>query len=506
MRLKTKLIWSMKMSILDFFRKKKDEINENDEIEKEDASVINEQPVNEEVSRSLLDGKINIEQYLHPDIKGLVWIKDGRFRNYTPIHTGSSIRETIFGILELSPSEEDIEEPSLIYTSLPVVLPKDKTQIPRPPYSPCYRYLSPEQKGIYLELLQNPYNSDIDIGYVFILYYGLERHLLYGNTEKAIDVILKLRDVHKHKSFQNYSANAIILFSLINGKDENIRKFMNSLDKDFEYLFSDNLYLLCSYIADLPLNAKDIMRMAKSFEFTNNTYIKKYPEIFHKHLENVLEEKIKTNTVDLKRYLNMKEIKKMPTIADFMFINTSLANELIPLPNVSQSFKLKRDMNIFLEMAHDRVKEEVATLRKEGKIQPEPKKEKKEIDFDKDMITKAFERYKEKIIGVNELRGLRDFDKNFTKYSNMLKEGQLLEKTDITQAIMIYLALLGETTAAGSTYWERPMILLERLKMYDEALFICERAQDIAIMPNVRMGDFEIRLERLRKKCNNKQK
>ena len=492
------------MSILDFFRKKKDEINENDKIEKEDASVINEQPVNKEVSRSLLDGKINIEQYLHPDIKGLVWIKDGRFRNYTPVYTGSSIRETIFGILKFSPSEEDIEEPSLIYTTLPVISPRDKTQIPRPPYSPCYRWLSPEQKGIYLELLQNPYNSDIDIGYVFILYYGLERQLLYGNTEKAIDVILKLRDVHKHKSFQKYSANAIILFSLINGKDENIRKFMKSLDKDFEYLFSDNLYLLSSYTADLPLNAKDIMRMAKTFEFTNNTYIKKYPEIFSKHLEGVLKEKINTNTVDLKQYLNIKEIKKMPTIEDFLFINNSLANKLIPLPNVSQSFKLKRDMNIFLEMAHARVKEEVATLRKEGKIQPEPKKEKKEIDFDKEMITKAFERYKEKLENVNEVLGVKDFYDKFAKYSNMLAKGQSLEKINITQAIIIYLALLGETTAPGSTYWERPMILLERLKMYDEALFICERAQNIATMPNVNMGDFEVRLERLRKKCNKK--
>ena len=491
------------MSIFDFFRKKQTEKIENDITEK-DGDIVHEKTLNTEVSRSLLGGKIKIEQYLHPDIKDLVWIKDGRFRNYTPIHTGSSIRETIFGMLNISPSEEDIEKPSLIYATLPVVFPKDKTQIPRPPYSPCYRHLSPEQKGIYLELLQNPYNSDIDIGYVFILYYGLERQLLYGNTEKAIDVILKLRDVHKHKSFQKYSANAIILFSLINGKDETIRKFMKSLDKDFEYLFSDNLYLLSSYIADIPLNVKDIIRMAKTFEFTNNTYIKKYPEIFSKHLEDVLKEKFNTNTVDLKRYLNIKEIKKMPTVEDFLFINVSLANKLIPLPNVSQSFKLKRDMNIFLEMAHDRVKEEVATLRKEGKIQPEPKKEKKEIDFDKEMITKAFERYKEKTVGVNELLGLRDFDKNFTKYSNMLKEGQLLEKTDITQAIMIYLALLGETTAPGSTYWERPMILLERLKMYDEALFLCERAQDIAIMPNVRMGDFEVRLARLRKKCNKK--
>ena len=491
------------MSIFDFFRKKQTEKIENDITEK-DGDIVHEKTLNTEVSRSLLGGKINIEQYLHPDIKDLVWIKDGRFKNYTPIYTGSSIKETIFGVLKFSPNKDDFEEPSLIYTELPVVFPKDKTQIPRPPYSPCYRHLSPEQKGIYLELLQNPYNSDIDIGYVFILYYGLERQLLYGNTEKAIDVILKLRDVHKHKSFQKYSANAIVLFSLINGKDETIQKFMKSLDKDFEYLFSDNLYLLSSYIADIPLNVKDIIRMAKTFEFTNNTYIKKYPEIFSKHLDDVLKEKLNTNTVDLKRYLNIKEIKKMPTVEDFLFINVSLANKLIPLPDVCQSFKLKRDMNIFLEMAHDRVKEEIATLRKEGKIQPEPKREKKEIEFNKEVITKAFERYKEKIVGVNELLGIRDFHDNFTKYSNMLAEGQSLEKTDITQAIMIYLALLGETTAPGSTYWERPMILLERLKMYDEALFLCERAQDIAIMTNGRMGDFEVRLARLRKKCNKK--
>ena len=180
------------MSILDFFRKKQTKNVENHITEK-DTTISNEEPVNTEVSRSLLNGITNIDEYLHPDIKALVWIKDGRFRNYTPMHTGSSIRETVFGILKFSPSEEDFEEPSLIYTTLPVVFPKDKTQIPRPPYSPCYRHLSPEQKGIYLELLQNPYNGDIDIGYVFILYYGLERQLLYGDAEKAMDVILKLR-------------------------------------------------------------------------------------------------------------------------------------------------------------------------------------------------------------------------------------------------------------------------------------------------------------------------
>ena len=94
------------------------------------------------------------------------------------------------------------EEPSLIYTKQPVVVPNDVSIVERPPFFPTYSGLTPEQKGVYIKLLQNPYDNSVDIGFVFILYYGLERHLLVGDYERAYKVILKLRDVHSNASFQ----------------------------------------------------------------------------------------------------------------------------------------------------------------------------------------------------------------------------------------------------------------------------------------------------------------
>ena len=111
------------------------------------------------------------------------------------------------------------EEPSLIYTNQKINPTQRIEDIATPPYYPTYSGLTPEQKWVYLNLLANPYNPAIDIGFVFILYYGLERHLLLGNFEKAIDVLLKLRDVHTNKSFQSYSANAIILSCMTGQKN-----------------------------------------------------------------------------------------------------------------------------------------------------------------------------------------------------------------------------------------------------------------------------------------------
>jgi hypothetical protein len=42
----------------------------------------------------------------------------------------------------------------------------------------------------------------------------------------------------------------------------------------------------------LPVLPKDIMRMAKTFEFNNTNYIKKYPELFLDCLKNAIKEKL----------------------------------------------------------------------------------------------------------------------------------------------------------------------------------------------------------------------
>jgi len=320
---------------------------------------------------------------IHDDLRDLVWIGDGKYKNYKQTPNEKNIIE--IGGIRISISFMNQEEPSLIYANQKIAQPISIDEVERPPYYPTYSGLSAEQKWVYLKLLSNPYGMSIDIGFVFILYYGLERHLLSGNFKKAIEVILKLRDVHTNKSFQAYSANAIVLSCMLHQRGDLVLKFIESLDKEHELAFSDNLFLICYYSFDLPLLPKDIMRMAKTFEFTNLNYIKKYPELFLESLKEAIKQKAGLESVDLKKYLTSSEIKKVKRQDVSIFANMSISDQSIPIPLLSDNFKLKREMYNFLETAHAEVKEKLTEMRKAGKAVPtkkSPVKTKMEIIFD----------------------------------------------------------------------------------------------------------------------------
>jgi hypothetical protein len=308
---------------------------------------------------------------LHEDIKNLLWIADGKYQNFTKDMYDDG-KEHIFidGLHFVIGYNAD--EPSLIYTKQPISKPSDESVIMRPPYFPTYSGLSAEQRWIYLKLLSNPYNTEIDIGYVFILYYGLERQMLHGNFEDAFKVILKLRDVHKNKSFQSYSARAIILTSMLQKKGESALEFINSLDKEYEFDFSDNLFLILYYSFDIPLLPKDIMRMAKTFEFTNTNYIKKNPDIFVNCLAEAMEKETGKKTISIKQYVTNTELSKIRNEKACIFANVSIVTNTVPVPMLSENFKLKKAINAFLETAHEKTKAKVAELRKAGKLASEP--------------------------------------------------------------------------------------------------------------------------------------
>ncbi len=308
---------------------------------------------------------------IHPDIKDLLWVADGMRKNYT-----NSKKEEVyeFNGVRIVFSSMNQDEPSLIYTKLPLANVQNISAVERPPYYPTYAQLTPQQKYVYWQLLANPYNPNIDIGFVFILYYGLERHLLNGNYEKAFEVILKLRDVHSNKSFQSYSANALILTCLCKQRADLAYKFMNSLDKDFELHFSDNLFILCKFSLDIPLTAKDIMRLAKSFEFSNMNYIKNNPELFVEILANNMTEKYYRDTLLIGDFITVSENKKARKQSVPIFANVSIIDKMIDVPLLIESFKFKKAMYDLLETTHEHVKSKVAELRKNGELQQNNKK------------------------------------------------------------------------------------------------------------------------------------
>lgn len=321
---------------------------------------------------------------INENLKDLIWIADGKYRNYKQKQEHRNTFDS--NGLRISISFMDREEPSLIYTNQKISKPQNINSVERPSYFPTYSDLNPEQKWIYLNFLVDPFNSSFDIGFVFILYYGLERHLLSGNFEKAIDVLLKLRDVHTNKSFQAYSANAIILSCMIHQRGDLVLKFINSLDKEHEFAFSDNLFLICYYSFDLHLLPKDIMRMAKTFEFSNQLYIKKHPNLFLEFLTDTLKNNTGKDFIDLKQYLTKKEIAQIKTQKVGIFANVSIMDNSVPIPLLSENFKLKKEMYDFLKISHDKVKIELARMKKSGIVTTEinlPAKKLKEINFDK---------------------------------------------------------------------------------------------------------------------------
>ncbi len=137
------------------------------------------------------------------------------------------------------------------------------------------------------------------------------------------------------------------------------------------------------------------------------------------------------NVVRIREYVDIDEFKNLPLAEEFIFINRTLLDLTISIVQVCDHPKLKEEVKALLQEAHDETKKELSVLRKEGIIKSEVRKVPKKIEFDAEVIEKAFKEYKEKIAGFDEFEGMKNFDECFLKYSNMLQEGLELEKIDI---------------------------------------------------------------------------
>ena len=294
---------------------------------------------------------LNYIEAIPKNIKDLLWFADSEYKNYeAPVKDRGQF---------ISFMASDIE-PSVIFTNLEVSAgTPDKLD-----YYPKYWDISPEQRYVYLNWLSD-ISKPIEIGYVFLFYYGLERHILQGNYKEAFETILELRKHHKNTSFMGYSQE-ILLYACIMYNDFNLfKKFIESTPKsDIEI---NNLYIACLKNANLGLTADEIISLASLVEFKNKRYIKEEYECFHSNLQKGLQEKFKRDTFDLSNYnfdLNNK--------TDFtMFAN--FAGDLhqirhIKIPSMFDNNNFKEDVKVLLTNAHEATKKELKQRRKELNI------------------------------------------------------------------------------------------------------------------------------------------
>lgn len=265
---------------------------------------------------------------LHPDIMGLVWFIDGKLKN---INT---------------------HEPSAISIKLPISM---LNHLAIPPYFPDYTTLSPDQRGCYLKTLGDPYNANNDIGYVFLLYYGLERYLLTNKYEHAFNVILKLRKVFNNRSFQNYSFFSLLVTALEKQRKDLCLQLVNNLNLE-NINFAANLFIYYKFITQEPFTAKELTHYARDFGFTNTHYIKDYPDLFISTLNSILQQ----DSLLPCRDINISETDKFQVS---VYANLTLRTYSTTLFNCIDHPNFKNKGFLFLKQTHDKVKQILKTDR-----------------------------------------------------------------------------------------------------------------------------------------------
>lgn len=470
---------------------------------------------------------------VHEDIKGLLWFANGPRRNYEQEADGGVTSFKLDGVVMTIGLSGSVE-PSLIDVNLPIHRTNDIARVERPPYYPSYSGLTDDQRGVYWKVLSNPYDESVDIGYIFLLYYGLERHLLRGNFENAFKVILKLRNVHKNKSFQYYSGNALILASIYHQRANLVTKFMDAIISGSEISFSDNLFLLSAYSFDVPLQSKDVINLAKTFEFENKNYISKYPDLFREIMDQIILDRYKKSNIVVRDFVKPSDLNKVVREDMVLFANVSLNGEKIKLPRIVDCFKLKKEMYEILDQTHQTVKSRLAELRKLGDAPQEKKtgQRKKVIEmFDsetekellkglKKSIKNPVDRHfsyiqlqdfyykfrdlepkylqecikycKEDINSLNELQKhyIEEKIEGIEKLSSFYKEKELMEHLERAR-----MGFLGVIPA-----FKRLAIIYEKNKSYTEAIDICDAAIEYYQNINMDTSEFEKRKEKLLKK------
>lgn len=202
-----------------------------------------------------------------------------------------------------------IDDPSTVFKKLPVKKPHYIETVNKLPYYPAYSQIEPEQRWIYLNWLEDICNP-IDIGYVFMYYYGLERQLLSHTFEGVFEEICLLRNLHNHASLIAYSDTALLFSSLYMKKTKRI----NQLLDDKRQNWHGNDVLLVHFLLREDLTSKDLIKVAKGVREINLRYYKEDPDLFEKVLVKKLTQKYGRELMPFSSKFDIADIRKKPRL------------------------------------------------------------------------------------------------------------------------------------------------------------------------------------------------
>lgn len=238
-------------------------------------------------------------------------------------------------------------EPSLIWTRLPIK--ENDDLVKEPMYYPAYSRLSPEERYQYLNWLKDV-TKETNLSYVFLYFYGLERHLLLGNYDLAVDEILRLLKYHDKGTFRSYATGSLVAASVFRKRADILERAPFILDQP------SNISLCLRMMVQKEFTAKNIIDLASYVGFSNKRYIKLKPDAFEKELQQLIDE------YHVQNGFILSQIGEVASDEERYFANTSVPDRVrtIKTPQIMKSAEFKQIILDLLTRTHSCVKEMVS--------------------------------------------------------------------------------------------------------------------------------------------------
>lgn len=283
-----------------------------------------------------------VEDFNIPEpTRSLLWITNEDTSKISSVHQIKIEINISEGKVESNAVDESYKfysEPSLIWTKLSIE-PNRELETEKM-YYPSYTGLSPKHRYQYLKWLTD-ITQETNLSYVFLYYYGLERHLLLGNYDAAIQEILRLVEAHGKTRFPSYAKNGLVIGSMHRKRPDILEKAPFVLEDGSE------LSLLLLRVSNKPITAKIIMNIAPHISYHYKKIINKNPELF----EDILQSKLELIQNEKGDILQNVDITKLPKNVFNGLLNISVPDPIrnFPHPAITDDREFRDTIKFLLQ-------------------------------------------------------------------------------------------------------------------------------------------------------------
>lgn len=437
-----------------------------------------------------------VESLLIPEpTRSLLWITD---EDTSKIEHAGSIT------ISISMSDEGVQvdekkngfysEPSLIWKKLPVKPNNDLAQ--EAMYWPSYSAFYPETRYQYLHWLGD-ITQPTNLSYVFLYFYGLERHLLIGDYDAAVDEIARLLKAHPKKSFVQYASQSLIIASLGKKRLDIIERIPSLLEEEIDEA------LALRIIKGTSMTPDDIISISSKVGFNNKRYIKLYPDVFKEELQKEIY-KYENQFGNLLSNFNLEDFKHEETA---VFANSSIPESIrfIKVPVILEDPKFSTGIKNLLQSSHDNVKSRISNGEIKRQSQPVAAKTPQLVDNvpvtedEINTLIDSLRKNSEDILDLHFaiLESITEHYKNRQIGDNYHKaivscKAQIKIQVDAAEQ---FIKEYPSQSLPFHTGYNQLVIILEKEKKFHEALGLAKEAK-----ANGWNGNWDIRIEKLQGK------